>query len=63
VGRDVAADGVDAADNLMTRNNRIFDIRKLRIDDMKVGSANPACTHLDANLSIAGAGVGALLHL
>src|SRR5260221_14635328 len=63
VHRHITADAIDAADNLMARHDRIFDIRKLRIDDMEVGSANPARTHLDPNLSFAWLGVDALLHL
>jgi hypothetical protein len=61
--RDVAVDEVDAADDFVTWNDRVFDARELRIDDVKVGSANPTCTDPDANLSSAGRGVGALLHL
>src|SRR5258705_12011450 len=63
VHRHITADTIDAADNLMARHDRIFDIRKLRIHDMEVGSANPARTHLDPNLSLAWLGVRALLHL
>ena len=51
---DVAADEVDAADDFMAGNDRIFDAGKLGIDDMKVGPANPACAHLDANFPVAG---------
>src|ERR1700730_3964700 len=61
VCRDIAADKVDAADDLVARNNRIFDDGKLGIDDVKVGPANSACAYFDANLSIAGGRVGALL--
>jgi hypothetical protein len=61
--RDIAADEIDAADDFMPRNNRIFDAGKLRIDHMKVGPANPTRAHLDANFSVAGAGVRAFLHL
>jgi len=32
--RDVAADKLDAADDFMAGNNRIFDAGKLRVDDM-----------------------------
>jgi hypothetical protein len=59
----MAADEVDTAYDFMAWNNRIFDAGKLRIDDMKVGPANPARVHLDADLSLVGAGVRALLHL
>jgi hypothetical protein len=61
VCRDIVADKVDTADDLMARNNRIFDAGKLGIDDVKVGPANPACAYSDANLSIAGGRVRALL--
>src|ERR1700688_4170129 len=60
---DVAADEVDAADDFVARNDGIFDAGKLPIDDMKVGPANPARTHRDANFSVAGDGIGALPHL
>jgi hypothetical protein len=63
MGRDVVADEVDAADDFMARNNRIFDAGKLRVDDMKVGPANPARAHLDANLPVAGVRFCPLLHL
>jgi hypothetical protein len=58
-----AADEVDAADDFMARNDRIFDAGKLGIDDMKVGPANPTRAYLDANFSLAGAGVCPFLHL
>ena len=61
--RDVAADEVDATDDFMTGNNRIFDAGKLRVDDMKVGPANPTRAHLDANLPVAGVRVCPLLQL
>ena len=63
VGGDVAADEVDAADDFMAGNDGIFDAGKLGIDDMKVGPADAAGAHLDANFSVAGEGIGALLHL
>jgi hypothetical protein len=63
VGRDMAADEVDTAYDFMAWNNRIFDAGKLGVDDMKVGPANPACVHLDADFSLGGDGVRALLHL
>jgi hypothetical protein len=59
----MAPDEVDTAYDFMAWNDRIPDARKLRIDDMKVGPANPARAHLDADLSVVGAGVRALLHL
>ena len=59
--RDVVADEVDAADDFMSGNDRIFDVGKLRIDDMKVGPADPARAHLDANFAVAGDRVRALL--
>src|SRR5438034_7815623 len=61
--RDVAADKLDAADDFMAGNNRIFDAGELRVDDMKIGPANPTRAHLDANFSVAGARVYPLLHL
>ncbi len=57
VRRDVAADEVDAADDLMAGNDRIFDIGKFGIDDMKIGPAHAARAHLDANFPVA-AGTG-----
>src|SRR6266404_8723687 len=47
----------------MARNNRIFDAGKLRVDHMKVGPANPARAHHDANFSLARVRVCPLLHL
>jgi hypothetical protein len=47
----------------MPGNDGIFDAGKLRIDDMKVGTADPARAHLDANFAVAGAGIAAVLHL
>jgi hypothetical protein len=52
-----AADEVDAADDFMARNDRIFDAGKLRIDDMKVGPANATRADFYANFSVAGAGI------
>jgi hypothetical protein len=59
----MAADKVDAADDFVARNDGVFDGGKLRIDDMKIGPANPARAYLYANFSIAGVRVRALLHL
>ncbi len=60
---DVAADEIDAADDFVAGNNRTFDAGKLRVDDVKVGPANPARAYLDANFSVAGVRVCPLLHL
>jgi hypothetical protein len=60
---DVAADEVDAADDLVTRNDRIFDMGKLGIEDMKIRPADATRAHLDSNFSVGGHGVRALLHL
>ena len=49
MGRDIGTNEVDAADNLMTGNDRVFDVGKFRIDDVKVGSADSARAYLDAN--------------
>ena len=54
MGRHRVADEVDAADDFMTGNNRIFDAGKFRVDDMEVGPANPARAHLDANFALTG---------
>src|SRR6266567_104934 len=51
---DVAADKINAADNLVARNNRIFDGGKLGVDHMQIGPADPTGAHSDANLSLAG---------
>jgi hypothetical protein len=61
--RHAAADKVDAADDFVARNDRIFDAGKLRVDHVEIGSANPARTHLDANLPLTGDRVRALFHL
>jgi len=53
VCRHIAADMIHAADNFVARNNRIFDSGELTIDEVKVGSADPAHADLDANLSVA----------
>ena len=63
VGRDIATEQVDAADDLVARDHGIFDVRKLGIDDVKVGAAYAASAYLDANLPVAGKRVRALLHL
>jgi hypothetical protein len=61
--RDVAAEEVDAADDFVAWNDRVFDVRELRIDDVKVGPADSTGAYLDANLPVAGDGVRALLQL
>ncbi len=63
VGSDVAADEVDAADDFMAGNDRIFYAGKLGVDDVKVGPANPAGAHGDANFVIARERVRARQHL
>jgi hypothetical protein len=63
VCRHIVADEVDATDNLMPGNDRVFDVWKLGIDDVKVGAADPARTDLDANFSVAGFRVRALLQV
>jgi hypothetical protein len=63
VGGDAAADEIDAADDFMAGNDGVFDARKLGVDDMKVGPANPAGANGDANLAVARERVRALLHL
>ena len=50
---------VDAADDFMAGNDGIFDAGKLGVDDVKVGPANPAGAHLDANFAVAGEGIRA----
>ena len=42
--------GIDAADNLVTRNDRHFGVGKLTIDDMQIRSTDPAGEHLDSYL-------------
>ena len=63
VGRDIATEQVDAADDLVAGDHGIFDVRQLGIDDVKVGPAYAASAYLDANLPVAGNGIRALLHL
>jgi hypothetical protein len=61
MGGDVRPEKVDAADDFVAGNYRIFDAGQLGVDDVKVGPAYAASAHLDANLSVAGKGIGALL--
>jgi hypothetical protein len=49
VGGYVGADEIDATDDFMAWDDRVFDARQFRIDDVKVGSANPARAYPDAN--------------
>jgi hypothetical protein len=53
---------IDAADDFMTGNNWIADVRKFRIDYMNIGAANPARAYLDANLSVARNRIRAFRH-
>src|ERR1700687_1817931 len=62
VGCDVRPEKVDAADDFVAGNYRIFDAGQFGIDDVKFGPAHAACAYFDANLSFAGKGGGALLH-
>ncbi len=41
----------------------IFDAGQFGIDDVKVGPAYAACAYLDADFSVAGKRIRALLHL
>ncbi|OIQ69127.1 hypothetical protein GALL_492730 [mine drainage metagenome] len=63
VGGDVGPEKVDAANDFVTGDHGIFDVWQFGIDDVKVGPAHAACAYLDANLSFAGKGIRALLHL
>jgi hypothetical protein len=63
MGIHIPADEVNAADNLMTWYDRISDLRKLSIDNVKVGSANSTCADLDADLSFAWKRIGSFLEL
>jgi len=59
----VVSHEIDAADDLMAWNHRILNVRKFRIDDVKIGPAYPTRTHLDADFSVARTGVRTLVHL
>src|SRR5262249_11405661 len=63
VCRRTGACKVDAADNLMTGDDGISDIRQFAIDNMEVGSADAAGADRNADLSVAGCRVGSLLPL
>jgi hypothetical protein len=63
MGGDVGADEVNAADDLMAGDDRIWDAGQFRVDDVEIGSAHAAGADLDANLSFAGDGIRTLLHL
>src|SRR5271166_2138261 len=60
VGRHIGANEIDAADDLMPGNNRIFDIREFPVDHMEVGPADPARTHCDADFALARPRIGPL---
>jgi hypothetical protein len=62
MGRDVAADEIDAADDFVAGHDGIPDAGNLGVDHMKIGPANAARTHPDTDLSVAGDGIGALDH-
>jgi hypothetical protein len=44
---------IDAADDFVAGNDRIFDGGEFAIDDVKVGSADPARADLNADLAVA----------
>jgi hypothetical protein len=46
---DFAPDEVDTANDFVAWDDRVFDARQFRINDVKVGSADPARAYLDAN--------------
>ena len=52
------ADLLDAADNLVTKNERKFRIGQLAINDMKIGAANGAGVNPNEQLSMARFGFG-----
>jgi len=61
--RHIGADEIDAADDFMTGNDRVFDVRKLPVENMEIGPADPARTYFDADFAIARPGIGPLLGL
>jgi hypothetical protein len=63
VHRHVRSDAIDAADDLVARHDRISDVGKLGVNDVQVGSADPARPHLNPHLAFAWLGVRSLLHL
>src|SRR5260370_35005760 len=63
VSGDAGTHEVDAADDFVPGNDRIFDAGKLGIDDVKIGPADPARAYLDANFTVAGEGGLPLLQL
>jgi hypothetical protein len=63
VRADIPANEIDAADNFVTWNDRVPDVRKFSIDDVKVGPANAARTYPDADFFLARLRIGSLLEL
>jgi hypothetical protein len=59
---DACADGVDAADDLMSRHNGQFRVGQLAVDDVEVGAADSASLDSQANLAGPGRWLGPLLH-
>jgi hypothetical protein len=56
------SDSIDAPDNLMSRNDRIFDVRQFAIQNMQIGSADAASADLHADLTSLWHGVRKLGH-
>src|SRR6185312_10043781 len=61
VRRHIVSDQVDTADDFMARNDRISDVRKIAVDDVKVSSADSAGTHLDTDFSVTWFRIGSFL--
>ena len=59
---DSFADGVDAADNLMSRDNGQLGVGQFAVDDVQVGAADAASLDPHANLARSGRRVRPLLH-
>ena len=51
---DPLADGVDAADDLMSRHNGQLGVRQFAVDDVEVGAADSAGLDSNANLARSG---------
>src|SRR5262249_5234856 len=58
----VAADEIDAADNLMAGDDRITDVGQFAVNHMQVRTADAAGTDLHPDLAVAGDRVRSLIH-
>jgi hypothetical protein len=56
----VVARTVDNSDNFMSRNDWMFGVGKVAVDDMKIRSADRASLDANSNFAGTGSGIGAL---